>query len=30
VLCDEPTRDTLRRIGDEFDWPAAAPRRARS
>lgn len=24
VLCDEPTRDLLHRIGDEFDWSAVA------
>jgi aminodeoxyfutalosine deaminase len=24
ALCDEPARHLLRRIGDEFDWPAVA------
>ncbi len=25
ALCEEPIRDLLRGIGDEFDWPAVAP-----
>ena len=24
VLCDDPTRDKLRRVGAEFDWSAVA------
>jgi aminodeoxyfutalosine deaminase len=25
ALCDEPTRERLRRIGEDFDWPGPAP-----
>jgi hypothetical protein len=28
ALCDEPTRDRLRRIGEEFDWRALRARPA--